>query len=95
MQKQSRGESLLDKHQSNKAAKKDKEEPPMIWDHARDMGVTGRLLNNEERQAKIRYVALLPPALPSKLCFTAMPPSAFDPGFVLHVQMTSPFIASI
>jgi hypothetical protein len=26
----------------------------MIWDHARDMGVTGRLLSNEERQAKIK-----------------------------------------
>ena len=58
LQKQSRGESLLEKHQTSKASKKDKEEPPMIWDHARDMGVTGRLLNNEERQAKIRYVPL-------------------------------------
>ena len=55
-QKQSRGESLLDKHQASKAAKKDKEEPPAIWDHARDMGVTGRLLNNDERAAKIERV---------------------------------------
>jgi hypothetical protein len=42
---------LLEKHQ-----KKDNsaDEPRAIWDHERDMGITGRLLNNDEREAKIK-----------------------------------------
>ena len=35
---------------------KSKEDAPAIWDHARDMGVTGRLLNDQERSQKIRRV---------------------------------------
>ncbi|WVR09220.1 hypothetical protein IAU60_006283 [Kwoniella sp. DSM 27419] len=52
-----RGPSLLDQH-ADKLAKKKKDgtddDAPAIWDHDRDMGITGRLLNDQERQAKIR-----------------------------------------
>ncbi|ORY29115.1 hypothetical protein BCR39DRAFT_481854 [Naematelia encephala] len=51
----SRGQSLLDSHAAKKAKQaSSKDDPPAIWDHARDMGITGRLLNDQERQAKIR-----------------------------------------
>ena len=52
-QKDTRGKTLLEQH-----AERDKkgEEPKAIWDHARDMGVTGRLLSEQERGEKIRYV---------------------------------------
>ncbi|OCF30574.1 hypothetical protein I316_07775 [Kwoniella heveanensis BCC8398] len=52
-----RGPSLLDQHAS-KLAKKKKDgkddDAPAIWDHDRDMGITGRLLNDQERSNKIR-----------------------------------------
>ncbi|WVF65746.1 hypothetical protein IAT40_000478 [Kwoniella sp. CBS 6097] len=52
-----RGPSLLDQH-SSKLAKKKKDgkddDAPAIWDHDRDMGITGRLLSDQERSAKIR-----------------------------------------
>jgi hypothetical protein len=35
---------------------KDDKEPAAIWDHERDMGITGRLLNDQERQQKIKCV---------------------------------------
>ncbi|RSH95455.1 hypothetical protein EHS25_000547 [Saitozyma podzolica] len=49
--KSSRGKSMLDKH-LEKGGKPD--EQAAIWDHDRDMGITGRLLNDQERQAKIK-----------------------------------------
>ncbi|WVQ93392.1 hypothetical protein IAU59_000461 [Kwoniella sp. CBS 9459] len=52
-----RGPSLLDQHASKlKKKKKDgkDDDAPAIWDHDRDMGITGRLLNDQERSAKIR-----------------------------------------
>ncbi|CAD6564107.1 MAG: hypothetical protein TREMPRED_003198 [Tremellales sp. Tagirdzhanova-0007] len=53
--KEQRGASLLDKHAKAKAAGKGEDkEGPVIWDHDRDMGITGRLLSDQERQAKIR-----------------------------------------
>jgi hypothetical protein len=42
---------LLEKHQKKDTSA---DEPKAIWDHARDMGITGRLLGNEEREAKIK-----------------------------------------
>ena len=47
----------MDKHAKAKAAGKGEDkEGPVIWDHDRDMGITGRLLSDQERQAKIRWV---------------------------------------
>lgn len=51
VQKSARGPSLLDQHKSNK---KDEEEAPVIWDHDKMMGVTGRLLTDVERAKKIK-----------------------------------------
>ncbi|WWC91407.1 uncharacterized protein L201_006351 [Kwoniella dendrophila CBS 6074] len=55
IQEHSRGPSLLDQHTSKLSKKnKDDSEPSAIWDHDRDMGVTGRLLTDNERQKKIK-----------------------------------------
>lgn len=51
-QKSSRGESLLDQHSAKKS--KEEEEPPVIWDHDKMMGVTGRLLTDQERAKKVK-----------------------------------------
>ncbi|WWC73289.1 uncharacterized protein I206_107255 [Kwoniella pini CBS 10737] len=55
LQSHVRGPSLLDQHAS-KLSKKKKgdDDAPAIWDHDRDMGVTGRLLTDNERQKKIK-----------------------------------------
>lgn len=52
MQKNSRGESLLDQHSAKKAA--EEEEEPAFWDHSQHMGITGRLLTDQEREKKIK-----------------------------------------
>ncbi|WWD20999.1 hypothetical protein CI109_105480 [Kwoniella shandongensis] len=52
-----RGPSLLDKHAAKLSQKKKEgkeDEAPGIWDHDRDMGITGRLLSEQERKAKIK-----------------------------------------
>ncbi|ORX38963.1 hypothetical protein BD324DRAFT_618007 [Kockovaella imperatae] len=49
--KEQRGKSLLDQHASKP---KEEAEKSAIWDHDRDMGITGRLLSDQERQNKIR-----------------------------------------
>ncbi|WVO18264.1 hypothetical protein L204_105975 [Cryptococcus depauperatus] len=50
-----RGASLLDTHQGSlKSKKKTDDGAPPIWDHARDMGFTGRLLSDQERGKMIR-----------------------------------------
>ncbi|WVW79099.1 hypothetical protein I302_101063 [Kwoniella bestiolae CBS 10118] len=56
LQAHNRGPSLLDQHASKLSKKKkgDDEDAPAIWDHDRDMGVTGRLLTDNERQKKIK-----------------------------------------
>ena len=53
-QKSSRGGSLLSQHQKRKAESKDEEDEPAFWDHSKHMGITGRLLSNEERAQKIK-----------------------------------------
>lgn len=52
-QESSRGASLLDQHAAKKTDKDEDEGPPMIWDHDKMMGVTGRLLTDQERSKKI------------------------------------------
>ncbi|KAK6904527.1 hypothetical protein I204_06870 [Kwoniella mangroviensis CBS 8886] len=56
LQAHNRGPSLLDQHASKLSKKKkgEDDEAPAIWDHDRDMGVTGRLLTDNERQKKIK-----------------------------------------
>lgn len=52
-----RGPSLLDQHADKLAKKKqngEDDDAPAIWDHDRDMGVTGRLLTDQERSRKIK-----------------------------------------
>ncbi|ODO01695.1 hypothetical protein I350_06521 [Cryptococcus amylolentus CBS 6273] len=52
--KYTRGPSLLDQHTSKLAKKgKNEDDAPAIWDHARDMGITGRLMTDQERSKKI------------------------------------------
>ncbi len=48
---------MLDKHAKAKAEGKGEKDGPVIWDHDRDMGITGRLLSDNERQVKIRWVS--------------------------------------
>ncbi|TXT13590.1 hypothetical protein VHUM_00957 [Vanrija humicola] len=49
-----RGASLLEQHQKKKAASKDEDDFQPIWDREKHMGVTGRLLTDQERSQKIR-----------------------------------------
>ncbi|OWT35904.1 hypothetical protein C362_06659 [Cryptococcus neoformans Bt1] len=57
LHKYNRGPSLLNQH-TEKLAKKKKngedDDAPAIWDHDRDMGITGRLLSDQERSRKIK-----------------------------------------
>ncbi|KAL1410944.1 hypothetical protein Q8F55_001887 [Vanrija albida] len=49
-----RGASLLEQHQKKKAAGPDEDDFQPIWDREKHMGVTGRLLTDQERSQKIR-----------------------------------------
>lgn len=50
-----RGPSLVQQHTSAfEKNKQDKDEPEMIWDHARDMGVGGLLMDDEKRSKFIK-----------------------------------------
>jgi hypothetical protein len=54
-QKKLRGPSLVDQHKSASDKKKgDSDEPPVIWDHARDMGLGGRLMDDDKRNQMLR-----------------------------------------
>lgn len=53
-QKGSRGASLLEQHQEKKKKTAEEDEPPAIWDHDKMMGVTGRMLTDQERAKKIK-----------------------------------------
>ncbi|EPQ61252.1 hypothetical protein GLOTRDRAFT_135771 [Gloeophyllum trabeum ATCC 11539] len=47
-----RGPTLLQQHATSEKSSKDKagsEEPPVIWDHARDMALGGRLMDDKKR----------------------------------------------
>ncbi|KAF8329117.1 uncharacterized protein EI90DRAFT_3125426 [Cantharellus anzutake] len=56
--KSSRGASLVDMHTTSRSSpsssKPDTNKPPGIWDHSRDMAVTGRLLDDAARNRVIR-----------------------------------------
>ncbi|KIR58544.1 hypothetical protein I314_05792 [Cryptococcus bacillisporus CA1873] len=57
LHKYNRGPSLLNQHADKLAKKKqngEDDDAPAIWDHDRDMGVTGRLLTDQERSRKIK-----------------------------------------
>ncbi|EMD41471.1 hypothetical protein CERSUDRAFT_90038 [Gelatoporia subvermispora B] len=56
-----RGESLINQHSSLSASKEeekkrkgDKNEPPAIWDHSRDMALGGRLMDDRSREKFIK-----------------------------------------
>ncbi|THH10589.1 hypothetical protein EW145_g1231 [Phellinidium pouzarii] len=57
--KSSRNKSLLEMHSSNDGSSdkvkkpKDESEPPGIWDHARDMALGGRLMDEKQRSKLI------------------------------------------
>lgn len=38
----------------SKSRKEDKDEPPAIWDHSRDMALSGRLMDDKQRDKFIR-----------------------------------------
>ncbi|GAB1525973.1 hypothetical protein RhiTH_009139 [Rhizoctonia solani] len=50
--KSSRGKSLVELH--TPATKDPNEAPPGIWDHSRDMGLTGRLMDESSRQKMLK-----------------------------------------
>ena len=54
-QKSSRAKSLLDLHSEKEKGKKSKQddEPPIIWDHDRDMATGGRLMDEKQRSKLI------------------------------------------
>ncbi|KAJ3530453.1 hypothetical protein NMY22_g8562 [Coprinellus aureogranulatus] len=53
--KKQRGPSLVDQHTKALDGKKDDSEgPPVIWDHARDMAIGGRLMDDDKRKAMVR-----------------------------------------
>jgi hypothetical protein len=52
LQERVRGPSLLAQHADSE--KVDKNENPVIWDHARDMGMGGRLMDDQKRSKFIK-----------------------------------------
>ncbi|RXW22861.1 hypothetical protein EST38_g2986 [Candolleomyces aberdarensis] len=53
--KKIRGPSLVDRHKAATEKKNDQsDEPPVIWDHARDMGIGGRLMDDGKRNQLLR-----------------------------------------
>ncbi|PPR08050.1 hypothetical protein CVT24_010849 [Panaeolus cyanescens] len=50
--KQKRGPSLIDQHSASGKAEDPKDKP--IWDHARDMGLGGRLMDDDKRQQMLK-----------------------------------------
>ncbi|CCL98928.1 uncharacterized protein FIBRA_00935 [Fibroporia radiculosa] len=50
-----RGSTLLDRHaRAAPSEDKDEEGPPAIWDHTRDMALSGRLMDDKSREKFIR-----------------------------------------
>lgn len=50
-----RGGALVEQHASSMADKKDdSDEPPVIWDHARDMAIGGRLMDDGKRKQMLQ-----------------------------------------
>ncbi|PFH48283.1 hypothetical protein AMATHDRAFT_130164, partial [Amanita thiersii Skay4041] len=49
-----RGAALIEQHAAASAKKNEKDEPPVIWDHARDMALGGRLMDDEKRNKFIK-----------------------------------------
>ena len=57
VKKMNRGSALLEQHASkSKSDGKNKEDdgPPVIWDHSRDMALSGRLMDDKSRDKLIR-----------------------------------------
>ncbi|KAF5340569.1 hypothetical protein D9611_007467 [Ephemerocybe angulata] len=52
--KKRRGPSLIDQHASAAESKPDNEGPPAIWDHSRDMGLGGRLMDDDKRKQMLQ-----------------------------------------
>ncbi|KIJ45058.1 hypothetical protein M422DRAFT_167158 [Sphaerobolus stellatus SS14] len=52
--RESRGESLVDMHQTARGKKGEKEKDEGIWDHARDMSIGGRLMDDSQRSKMIK-----------------------------------------
>lgn len=51
-QRKQRGAALVDQHAT--VAKKSTDEVPGIWDHSRDMGLGGRLMDDEKRSKMLK-----------------------------------------
>ncbi|EAU85999.2 hypothetical protein CC1G_03022 [Coprinopsis cinerea okayama7 len=52
--KKQRGGALVDQHAAATASKEGSEEPPVIWDHARDMAIGGRLMDDGKRKQMLQ-----------------------------------------
>ena len=55
IQRKMRGPSLLNTHESSSKTTKssDKDESPGVWDHSRDMALSGRLMDEKDRRKMI------------------------------------------
>jgi len=53
LQRQTRGQTLVELHQSAKAKEPD-EKDDKIWDHARDMSLGGRLMDGKQRDKMLQ-----------------------------------------
>ena len=58
VQRKARGAALVEQHTEKSArSEKDKKEddgPPVIWDHSRDMALSGRLMDDKSREKYIK-----------------------------------------
>ncbi|EIW86084.1 hypothetical protein CONPUDRAFT_160938 [Coniophora puteana RWD-64-598 SS2] len=52
--RKARGSALVDAHASSQSSKPDDGEPPVIWDHARDMSLGGRLMDDSTRKKMLQ-----------------------------------------
>jgi hypothetical protein len=49
VQREHRGAALVEQHTAAEAPADPSAEPPAIWDHSRDMGLGGRLMDDAQR----------------------------------------------
>lgn len=54
LQQKLRGPSLLEQHAAQKKPEDEDESKKVIWDHARDMAIGGRLMDDDKRNQMIR-----------------------------------------
>lgn len=49
-----RGPALVEQHKEAIAQKSSEKQPPVVWEHARDMAIGGRLMDDEKRSKMLK-----------------------------------------